>query len=85
MLAYLDNSATTRPFDEVTAKIAQINAELYGNPSSLHSMGLAAICSFGPAAICCANCAVSNSLTAFDCSYFRRESTPSKIASAFTV
>ncbi len=40
MFAYLDNSATTRQFDEVTQKMAQVSAECYGNPSSLHSLGM---------------------------------------------
>ncbi len=42
MFAYLDNSATTRPFDEVTEKMTQINSQIYGNPSSLHSLGMEA-------------------------------------------
>lgn len=42
MFAYLDNSATTRQFDEVTQKMALVSAECYGNPSSLHSLGLEA-------------------------------------------
>jgi cysteine desulfurase len=39
---YLDNSATTRPFDEVTEYMETINKKMYGNPSSLHSKGLEA-------------------------------------------
>ena len=39
MQAYLDNSATTRQFDEVTDKISDVARENYGNPSSLHSLG----------------------------------------------
>lgn len=42
MLAYLDNSATTRPFDEVTQRMSQINSQLWANPSSLHFKGLEA-------------------------------------------
>lgn len=42
MLAYLDNSATTRPFDEVTETVAQLSSGCYGNPSSLHSLGMEA-------------------------------------------
>lgn len=41
-MVYLDNSATTRPRDEVTARMAQINSEIFANPSSLHRLGLAA-------------------------------------------
>lgn len=40
MFAYLDNSATTRPFDEVTQRMAEINSQHWANPSSLHSLGL---------------------------------------------
>jgi cysteine desulfurase len=39
---YLDNSATTRPFDEVTDTISHINRYQYGNPSSLHTRGIEA-------------------------------------------
>lgn len=38
-MIYLDNSATTRQFDEVTDLIYKISKEKFGNPSSLHSMG----------------------------------------------
>ncbi len=41
MFVYLDNSATTRQYDQVTAEMKQAMEELYGNPSSLHSLGLA--------------------------------------------
>ena len=37
--AYLDNSATTRAFDEVAALVAKVMTEEYGNPSSVHHMG----------------------------------------------
>ena len=37
---YLDNSATTRPYDEVIDYISEINRNMYGNPSSLHSKGI---------------------------------------------
>lgn len=40
--AYLDNSATTRPFDEVCAHVDELNRTIYGNPSSLHRMGMQA-------------------------------------------
>lgn len=40
MLVYLDNSSTTRPFDEVTLEVARAMGQDYGNPSSLHRMGI---------------------------------------------
>lgn len=42
MEVYLDNSATTRCFDEVAALTTQIMCEDYGNPSSLHRKGVQA-------------------------------------------
>jgi len=39
---YLDNSATTRPFDEVIEYMGLINKTVYGNPSSLHLKGIEA-------------------------------------------
>ncbi len=42
MERYLDNSATTRPYPQVTEKVAQVMNEEYGNPSSLHRLGMAA-------------------------------------------
>ncbi len=39
MEAYLDNSATTRAYDEVASLVAKIMTEEYGNPSSVHHMG----------------------------------------------
>ncbi|MBR5152704.1 MAG: cysteine desulfurase [Clostridia bacterium] len=42
MERYLDNSATTRPYDEVTEKVASVMREQYGNPSSLHRKGIGA-------------------------------------------
>ena len=39
---YLDNSATTRPFDEVIELHSRIQKENYGNPSSSHARGVAA-------------------------------------------
>ena len=38
---YLDNSATTKPYKEVIEEIARAMEEYYGNPSSLHKIGLA--------------------------------------------
>ncbi len=42
MLVYLDNSATTQPYKEVTQTVAECLAHNYGNPSSLHRMGIKA-------------------------------------------
>ncbi|MCR4739123.1 MAG: cysteine desulfurase [Lachnospiraceae bacterium] len=42
MEVYLDNSATTRVYDEVAALMSKIMLEDYGNPSSLHNMGVRA-------------------------------------------
>lgn len=39
---YLDNSATTKPYKEVIEEIAMGMEEYYGNPSSLHKIGLMA-------------------------------------------
>lgn len=39
---YLDNSATTKPFEEVICYISDINKNYYGNPSSLHKKGIEA-------------------------------------------
>lgn len=36
---YLDNSATTRPYPEVSSEIQRVMLEEYGNPSSLHRRG----------------------------------------------
>ncbi len=42
MLVYLDNSATTRQYDEVTDLMAETARNCFGNPSSLHGLGLEA-------------------------------------------
>jgi cysteine desulfurase len=42
MFVYLDNSATTRPYDAVIAETVKYMETDYGNPSSLHRMGIAA-------------------------------------------
>ena len=42
MEVYLDNSATTRSFDEVADLMNRIMCEDYGNPSSLHRKGVQA-------------------------------------------
>ncbi|MGN8912749.1 cysteine desulfurase family protein [Anaerofustis butyriciformans] len=39
MRVYLDNAATTRPYNEVIDIINEYNTEHYGNASSLHSFG----------------------------------------------
>lgn len=36
---YLDNSATTKPYPEVTEKVVKMLTEVYGNPSSIHRLG----------------------------------------------
>ena len=38
-MIYLDNSATTRAYDEVIEKTLSMMREDYGNPSSLHALG----------------------------------------------
>lgn len=42
MTAYLDNAATTKPFDSVKEIMIKTLDEDFGNPSSLHSKGVAA-------------------------------------------
>lgn len=42
MSVYLDNSATTKPYKEVIEIMIKYMQTYYGNPSSLHSMGLEA-------------------------------------------
>lgn len=42
MLIYLDNSATTRPYPEVVAAMAQNLANCWGNPSGIYFAGRAA-------------------------------------------
>ncbi len=42
MEIYLDNSATTKIREEVLERIIDVNTNCYGNPSSLHRMGLRA-------------------------------------------
>ena len=41
-MIYLDNSATTRPFDEVIEQMATMQKQTFGNPSSLHQAGVLA-------------------------------------------
>ena len=38
-MIYLDNSATTRQYDEVTELVYKMARDNYGNPSSLHALG----------------------------------------------
>ena len=38
-MIYLDNAATTRPYDEVIELISQMNKDFFANPSSQHSAG----------------------------------------------
>ncbi|MBU5592879.1 cysteine desulfurase [Clostridium sp. MSJ-4] len=42
MEVYLDNSATTKPYDEVVDVLAYTMKEVYGNPSSAHRLGVIA-------------------------------------------
>lgn len=42
MLAYLDNSATTRVCKQAADKMYEVLTQQYGNPSSLHTMGFQA-------------------------------------------
>lgn len=42
MFVYLDNSATTRQYDQVTEHMLLLMREQFGNPSSLHRLGLTA-------------------------------------------
>ena len=42
MEAYLDNSATTRAFDEVAELVSKVMTQDYGNPSSMHHKGVVA-------------------------------------------
>lgn len=38
-MIYLDNAATTRPFDEVMQEIQTVNDTFFANPSSMHTAG----------------------------------------------
>ncbi|MBP2623137.1 cysteine desulfurase family protein [Streptococcus oricebi] len=38
-MIYLDNSATTRPYQEVLATYQEVASKIWGNPSSLHQLG----------------------------------------------
>ncbi len=39
-MIYLDNSATTPPYPEAVNTFTQVSQQFFGNPSSLHSVGL---------------------------------------------
>ncbi|MCQ2548191.1 MAG: cysteine desulfurase [Clostridia bacterium] len=41
-MIYLDNSSTTKPYDEVCKKMAEALSLNWGNPSSLHKLGFTA-------------------------------------------
>lgn len=41
-MIYLDNSATTRQYDEVTDLVYKVSGDNFGNPSSLHALGFEA-------------------------------------------
>lgn len=42
MIVYLDNSSTTKEYDEVIDEIYKVSKNEFGNPSSLHHLGLEA-------------------------------------------
>ncbi|WP_411681701.1 cysteine desulfurase family protein [Clostridium thailandense] len=42
MEVYFDNSATTKPYDEVIETMIDVMKNYYGNPSSAHSLGIRA-------------------------------------------
>ncbi len=41
-MIYFDNSATTRPYKEVLDSFVKVSGEYFGNPSSLHGLGIQA-------------------------------------------
>ncbi|WHX99621.1 cysteine desulfurase family protein [Neobacillus sp. DY30] len=41
-MIYFDNSATTRPYNDVLDSFVKVSSEFFGNPSSLHGLGLLA-------------------------------------------
>lgn len=41
-MIYLDNSATTKPYPEVIESFVKVSTDFFGNPSSLHGMGVQA-------------------------------------------
>src|SRR5688572_13268908 len=38
-MIYFDNSATTKPYEEVVDSYVKVSTNFYGNPSSLHGFG----------------------------------------------
>lgn len=40
MEIYFDNSATTKPYDEVIKEVSESMKDFFGNPSSLHKLGI---------------------------------------------
>lgn len=41
-MIYFDNSATTKPYKEALAAFIKVNEQFFGNPSSLHQLGVQA-------------------------------------------
>ncbi|SDM27003.1 cysteine desulfurase family protein [Bacillus sp. OK048] len=41
-MIYFDNSATTKPYKEVIDSFVKVSSEFFGNPSSLHNLGMQA-------------------------------------------
>ena len=41
-MIYIDNSATTKPFPEVIKSFTTVSQQYFGNPSSIHSLGMEA-------------------------------------------
>lgn len=41
-MIYFDNSATTRPYEEVLDSFVKVSSDFFGNPSSLHGLGVQA-------------------------------------------
>lgn len=41
-MMYLDNSSTTKPFPEVLQSFLKVASDYFGNPSSLHGLGMQA-------------------------------------------
>lgn len=41
-MIYLDNSATTKPYPEVIDSFVKVSTDFFGNPSSMHGMGVQA-------------------------------------------
>ena len=42
MMIYFDNSATTKPFPEVIDSFVKVSSDFFGNPSSIHRLGVEA-------------------------------------------